>query len=575
MINIELIIIATLGFPAIVNTLLKISIPFIYYIFLYAISLLIIIFIKKPKLKINNFFTYLKENKFLLILITILIISRFLPILKFNVSPLHDPLTHAYFAKTISESGMVNFSYSPLLHSIVGLINQIIKVPIPKLILLINSLFMVLIPINTYFLIKKIYSNKIFAYLGFIAISIAPSPNNLFFTAGKNAFIFALLISIISFYFLFLFFKKLEIKNLIKLVISLILLFFCHYPTFIIILIITFSYFLLNSKQIFLNKRLLIITIVSLLLSSLIIGYWYTAKLNNKLVNLSDLSSKNQSSLSTTNKINTITINTENSLKEISNNSKINFSTFSLILFVFLVLIKNEKKVKRQFNIIYSFLILLLLLLFVISVNTLSNMFIIYETFLLFIVPLIYVAIALSISSIINKKLFNKNINIFLLIILLIYCFKQIEIGINYRKTEYDLNSVSQYDLEAFNFIKNNLNNKFIILSANQLKQMGIQQVVFVLDSSGWIPIYTNSNIATPFWEFGSNKSIEFSKITENIIKNNKDDNNSINQLKEMKVKYIYLDKGIFGEGLILSDFNKIKYKSIFKNNEVEIIELL
>jgi len=358
-------------------------------------------------------------------------------------------------------------------------------------------------------------------------------------------------------------------------VISLILLFFCHYPTFSIILIITIFYFLLNSKQIFLNKKLLITTIISLILSTLIIGYWYTAKLNNKLVNLSDLSSKNQSSLSITNKINTITINTDNSLKEISNNSKINFSTFSLILFVFLVLIKNEKKVKRQFNIIYSFLILLLLLLFAISVNTLTNMFIIYETFLLSIVPLIYVAIALSISSVINKKIFNKNINIFLLIILLIYCFKQIEIGINYRKTEYDLNPVSQYDLEAFNFIKNDTDNRFLILSANKLQKTQNQQVVFVLDSSGWIPIYTNSSIATPFWEYGSNESIEISKITENIIKNNKDDNNSINQLKEIKVKYVYLDKGIFGEGLILSDFNKIKYKSIFKNNEVEIIELL
>jgi len=213
MINIELIIIATLGFPAIVNTLLKISIPFIYYILLYAISLLIIIFIKKPKLKINNFFIYLKENKFLLVLIAILIISRFLSILKFNVPPLHDPLTHAYFAKTISETGMINFSYSPLLHSIVGLLNQIFKIPIPKIILLINSLFLVLIPITIYFLIKKIYSNKLFAYLGFIAISIAPSPNNLFFTAGKNAFIFALLISIISLYYLFIFIKKTRNKS--------------------------------------------------------------------------------------------------------------------------------------------------------------------------------------------------------------------------------------------------------------------------------------------------------------------------------------------------------------------------
>ncbi len=136
-----------------------------------------------------------KENQLLILLCLLVLLglaAKLLPEVSVLAPPLHDPAAHALYAKSIVQSGRIEYFYSAGLHILVAVSNILGGLPIPKSLLYITNFFNAYIGVGVFFFVFKIFKRPWWAVFA-AAMAIFGFYPTLFYTgAGKNALVVAL-----------------------------------------------------------------------------------------------------------------------------------------------------------------------------------------------------------------------------------------------------------------------------------------------------------------------------------------------------------------------------------------------
>lgn len=558
--KLEILLFSMLGFPAIFNTFFSKNIKFIFYLIVYiAVALIYVLWKRKStfSIKTNNIKAI---DWFAMCSLLSVFVLKFLPILGYNAPPLHDPVSHAYLSRHVSEIGMVDYFYSPFLHTVTAFIYQITSIPTPKLILVLNSIFLSLIPVNTYLLLSSLLKNKTLSIITAIAVSACPTPNELFYTAGKNTLIFSICLIIISIFFLYEYVKKNNLDSWLFLQISLIMIFFTHYPAFSIYLFCSAPFLAYN---LFRNKKDLKLNIILYLFFVATIGILAQFFITRFPSGIETTSSSITS-------MNNITQTGQNILSSISSSlsyisRKLASSTIFVFTLLFILLSFTAKKHRNITLTICTIVTTFFLYIFFSSTaSQFSNLEILTETANI-IGPLLFETIIIVLFGLSVKKQ-NHFIYIPLVItqmMLLTYH------SLNSRQTLSKLNPVSKYDVEAYDFINGNIDKSQKFITGSIIAN----NILYPTDSGMWIPSYTGNKIATDFGDRNNRATIENSNQINKLINSDIEDVSILAKLASDGYHYAYLDNGIFGPSLKKEDFSKnTRISIVYSNKEVTIL---
>lgn len=310
------------------------------------------------------------------------------------------------------------------------------------------------------------------------------------------------------------------------------------------------------------NKVKTIIPYIFIVVTLLIVSIYWNNKFSSNITISTSL-------ISNSNSITQIGLNTLNGFtnifQQISNKLKI--STVNIVLLFIILSYVIPKNYESKFRFVWVLSTTFCLYNLTTSfIATFTDLEILTETAgivgILFIVIILVLLLSTHLT---NKKGYVLAPYIFIISTLLAYY------ALNSRLTLIKLDPVSDYDLQAFEFINNNINKNESFISGSIISN----NILYPTDSGMWIPTYTGNKIATDFGDRENPTTIENSKLINQIIENEKDDSTTVKKLVEKGYNYAYLDKGIFGPSLKIDDFNKIKFKIIYTNPEVTILKLL
>jgi hypothetical protein len=156
-----------------------------------------------------------------------------------------DPIAHAEWLRILTTTGFVTTDqwYPQGLEYFLNYFTTFTSITTPKAVLLFTNYFAALFPVAIFYLIlltSTFASHKklIFAFCAFIIASLTPFPKELFYTAGKNSFVFALAMTPMVLVLAFSLTTRLQALLLAALAFAI---FVIHFPTS------TFVYLLLAS----------------------------------------------------------------------------------------------------------------------------------------------------------------------------------------------------------------------------------------------------------------------------------------------------------------------------------------
>jgi len=144
-------------------------------------------------------------------------------------------------------------------------------------------------------------------------------------------------------------------------------------------------------------------------------------------------------------------------------------------------------------------------------------------------------------------------------------------------KTFYERNNmhnvIQESDIRSFEWINNNIpdEEKFLI-NAN-----GNDGLVFSTDGGGWLEVFTDNEISTPFYDYGSKRTDENVDLYYEL-KNNLGDCNLIDKFIDRGYKYYFQgSKPVFdkwlGEQRQLLDSGR--FELLFDEGNTEIYKLI
>jgi hypothetical protein len=445
---------------------------------------LILIIYKFPVQLEKGYFIF-DISSFLLLGIAILsIISHVISIYYFEAPMLHDPMSHATWAKRIVDTGMINYFYSPGLHILSALGEMSGSFGVAKQVLILTNIFNALSFFPVFLFLQSYFNRNWFAIISSTLFVVASYPSNFFWTAGKNGLILA-----IPFLFLLLFFASLKMKTAFKIAVCnslLIILVLIHYPSaFVSFIGIVIISFLLNEERLRGCLNYMPSTILGILYGIEKVGYKYQPNIiSNDIVN--------------------IKFPSFSSLVEFSKRTFLDRVPFFIgnylyiigicgLLIMSLIMLKDKK---------YMIFIVILsanvLSMYIIYSVTFSPLLPIYSAQVLLAFCAIYIGVGFLIGEIIIPFIssYDKRFDILFYCVLFL-CVVYFSYGtfIQYRTQQTRKNVVSQEDIAVFNWINNNLNPGQKIIN-NSITSRGI---VFPTDGGAWLEVFTHNKIAMPF----------------------------------------------------------------------------
>lgn len=428
----------------------------------------------------------------LLLLTVFSLFARVVSVKGYRTPILHDPISHATWAKQIFDTGKINFFYSPGLHILSALGMMVDKVNVATYVLRLTNLFNAFTFLSAFYFLKQTFRNKIGALLGSAIFLIMPMPTNFFWLSGKNGLVTAL-----PFLFLLLYSLQLDLPFKRKVLFSnaiVFVLILAHYPVAAIALIYGFS-ILLTKKEL----RGLSFLSIGILLGIL----WGLSKMKYQLV-LDDESVTDTFiaiSLSARNLLNFLKGTLAQSIHQHFFTwpdffTYLGIAALSLTLFI--------KKIRRG-----SWLLIALFLSIFVSIlinfTPLRNLLhLVYETQLLTYFIFVYLGYAILIIAINEILLFRSPTFLYFQIALcvLIVGMSSVKDYNLYRQELNKKNMVSENDMNAFDWINENIEPGCTIL--NNAAKNNRSFIVFASDGGAWIPVFTNCDIAMPFTEFST-----------------------------------------------------------------------
>lgn len=513
------------------------------------------------------------KNLILIFFVVVISVTEALSLFYFTFdlySPiLHDPYAHSIWAKSIVVNNTIDFFYSPLLHASAASLSFGNIQLIPKLIVLVTQLSVFLTPVLFSALLYNVTRNKKVSIIFLLLLSCLHFPANLYYTAGKNSFVVALSLFPICIYFLINLFRSTSKKNIFALTSSLVLLFLAHYPSFGIFLFFITPYVLFKISSLILKKKLIKLTYIMLpfMLTCLFTVLWFLSKYSLQTENLdsSVMDFSNQRSPLSLSSIKLLAINNWNDYVSLY------FSPLHAILLIPFFLKNVLLKTKIQLVWLYTSMMSIRFLIELIQFGSIFS--IILETQRVLYPHLLIFLIFTTISVIlINSDIKKQSLYLIIFTLGVISLISNYYLNDNLSTNQSRLNLVDDNDIAAYNYINDNLppNSKFI----NSAQEGAIKGMIFPVDGGMWLPVFTDNEILIDFMDFTS-KDTNTSYLLLQEIKNSKDDEEEFQLLKNNGFGYIYIDSGVFGEGIRVDQLNNISYETIYESGHVQILKLI
>jgi hypothetical protein len=480
----------------------------------------------------------------------------------------HDPISHAFWAKQIYDTGLIDFFYSPGLHILSALGMMVDGINVANYVLIITNIFNALTFVPIYLFVKSYFKDGSFAILSAAVFVIAPFPAKFFWAGfGKNAFVVG-----VGMMFILFFISTLNIPRIKKLLLLNFLVFvliLIHYPTAFIaltglfILLISQEGSWKNLRHIFFGCSLGIV--------------WGAMKIKYQLAYVEEQIVSSSTRTWTFNLANIIAF-----LEDISRRSNaIFFSSttgkyivaYGLLGLTIMLVISIKKKKHLWFMLIPTINVLLMFLIE--FVEKLTFFHLIFVTQILFSFVLIYIGIAFLFGKVVIPFIQNKwgkfcSISLVSLTILAVYS--------NYRvymkciEEQNYLNMVQESDLDLYLWMNDNIDEKYVILNNAQIGSR--EDVVFASDGGAWIPVFTHLETAMPFTDFASINTHENYELYMNI-RNENFSCEDIDNLLEKRIAYYYQgSKPVYGPQINVEKSNE-NFEVLFSSGAAKIFKIL
>lgn len=528
--------------------LIGIPVTIITAVLFFIISSLIFLFNKTFERK-NIMVTISREEVLLYFVLSVSFIAKVISIRGMTTPNLSDELTHSYFSKLIVETGHLPTYYSPGIHTFFALGTQLGGFGVVHQVLYVTNLMSVYAGIPVYFFLKNVLKQRIGAIVACGLFSLGYPLLSLFYFSGKNALIFAVSILLFSFFVNFLSNKYKSRSLSILSVLVLFSSFVIHYPTAVFVSIFWGCTFLANLKKKWKYNIFTGIGAIAGILFMMVLLYKYTP---------SNFSSSSQISvgIDAIEKIKEFYLLVKNGISE---------SVFNIypILFIICCLLgifwTNFKILKdknnRWYLVLFLWTILSLLFVLMLTVFSIKSLFILTETYVLLLFIYLYIYVALGISLIYKclEKYLNKEIVFTIFVIL----FSSIIVLVGTRayrrcveKKEYNI--VKEQDLDVFNWLDiNTSDSEKILINSYSI----IPGLILPSDSGGWITLFSDNMVSSPFWDFQGEITFKNYMYYENLVENI-DDCIAKNYFIDNGYRYYF--KGSIPLGRVIGDRDKL-----------------
>lgn len=518
----------------------------------------------------------LKINKFDWVALFIFVFAvgaKILSVRNFYVPGLHDPISHSYFAKQIMETGLIEYFYSPGIHILGAFSTMFNGFDVARQILFETNFFNAYAGIVAYVFIQRVFKKPIWALSTSLLLCLGYYPAMFFVNAGKNALVVAL--SFLLFIALLLFEdrKRRDWKNILISALAFFAIFITHYPLAVIACILLFVVFIVDIRKNWFRNLLIGIGIL--------LGFLFMYKTYPYLIE----QSKDSAMLKGSAPLFTIPVDFFESVKGYA---KYIFGKLTTTLPIFTILLTFGTELGLLIGCIKAFKnrnILILVLWFLVSVFSvgilwvfgISSLWIITETFGISLFLFFYLFSGFAFDFVFDVVKEEFNIKVLMNVVLIAFIVITPFLAFKMYKTFYNRseanNVVYESDIKAFNWIKENTSeDSKILINAN-----GGNGLVFSTDAGGWIEIFTNRSISSPFYHYSSQETGRNTELYY-LIKENKNDCNAIKELVDRGYLYYYQgSRPVFdtwlGDKIDLLDTNR--FEVMFSDGNSVIYKLI
>lgn len=466
-----------------------------------AISILIFLFTKA--FQNHNFKTKVEKWDYLIFfLLACALIAKVFSVVSFEVPGLHDPITHAYYTKQITDTGLINYFYSPGLHIISAFGKMFNGYDVAKQILYITNFFNAYIGVVVYLFIKHSFKKEIWAISSAVLFSLGYYPAMFFVNAGKNSLVLAIVLLFFSFFLIGEYRRKKSLPILVLANLAIMSIFLTHYPTGVFVSTYLLAVFFVDFKKEKFKTLLLSIGIL--------LGFaWMIKTYQYNIIAASESAIVSNKPIYTL-PVDTF-IKTSDFIKYVlssqiyQNISLSKLIAFSSLLGFIIIVIKGFKK--KEYLILYIWSLFSFILALVLSLFSVTPILIVLETYIISFFIYIYLFAGMLpqffynlVSTKINKKILSICFALFV-VVAGVFLSKKM------YKTFYEINDmrnvIQKSDIKSFEWINRNISDdeKFLI-NAN-----GNDGLVFSTDGGGWLEVFTDNEISTPFYDYGSKKT--------------------------------------------------------------------
>lgn len=505
------------------------------------------------------------------------IYAHVIPLIKDAAPILHDPVAHAAWAKDIIESGEVNRFYSPGLHFSIAMATLTTNADLARNTLLITQFFTALISISSSVFVLEVFKQKWWAFIVGAFFAVSSRPAHLYTGAGKNALAFTLALMFLTWAIFFVETSKIKRIILCGLLVSATIL--SHYPlAFICMLGLAILFLLVDFKKLF---------AVCLLIGVVFGIIWGISKLHYQIERHGELT-QNQitheetfDDLLTKKGVKAEVVSYFNDLKDNFSFRSIKYEVLIARIGYLLMILLGFKDRKYWVFPIFYFITDMLIRLGVMF-RPINPLWIITSTQIITKYLYSRFAITLALSILLfdtpktifqsQKKIYSIVNPVVVFLFFLMVLNGATEIHNNIAKVQSNFRVIINEDLNAFNWMTENLDPNNKILVDARIHENEYKVVVFAGDSGVWIPIYTDFQTNAPF-EDGFN--LDTYEKTKLYLKFAEDPQNCSIRNELIQNGFTYYFKGskpAHAEPLVVNDD---AFELIFSDGPVKIYEIL
>ncbi len=480
--------------------ILSIPVNIIMFIALYIAS--IIFFINRKIFKDLN--TEISSYDLMaLLLLWIAFIAKVSPLFNHYTQSLHDPISHSKMAYDLVKTGLIEYFYSPGLHIVSAFGNLANGFDVSKQVYILSAIYSAYSGIVAYISLKHFTRNKIWSLITATFFSVGYYPAFLAFSAGKNSFIMALPLLFLMIFSIDQYFRTKSFKVTIISILTIAGLFITHYPIAILGAIYIVTKFLINIKHFKFKDLILLIGFIYSLLW-IYRSYQYQIEISDELANPERTSV--YYNLDTGNSIDSIRYFFE----KLSDQIKVDllswnrYPTILAILSLPIAFLISLKRSDRKIKTIFLWSVINLLFFAILSAFKMSVFTILIESYIISIFIFVYIFTGFIITYL--YQLFTKYFldrNKWQYIITGALLTSMVFLGyLLYQQTKSYVkdahNVVTSDDIKVFEWIDENFeDNKKILINAHMFSD-----IIFSSDAGGYIEIFTDNKISTPFYEY-------------------------------------------------------------------------